>query len=108
MALVTAACGSDAHALPAISQSGVPDAEATIAERDIVTKVEDACLQSGGQTLVFVDGKAELVEVDSHERLQVRSVDDGGAGRLASVPIGEAKATPIGYPVQPDDWAETC
>ena len=65
----------------------------------------DGCLHSGGQTLVFVDGQAELVEVDSHQHLEVRSIGDDGVGSLASVPVDGAMTAPIGYAIEPDDWA---
>lgn len=105
-ALIVAACGSDTRALPAVPQSAVPEAEATVGERAVVSMTEEACLRSGGQTLVFIDGQAELVEVDSHQRLELRSTGDDGTGSLASVPIDGAEAAPIGHAVQPDEWAE--
>ena len=71
-----------------------------------MTVAGDNCLRSGDHTLVFVDGQAELTDVGGEQRLDVRWTTDEGGGSLASVPLEGSPAAPVGYVIEPGQWAE--
>lgn len=107
IAFFVAACGDDSgQALPSVPRSAVPAAAPTVGEEKPITLAGDNCIRAGDLTLVFVEGQAELTEVGPELRLEVRSVAEDGTGSVASVPIGEEAATPVGYPLdRPTEWA---
>ena len=106
VAFLVAACGGDSgRALPSVPPSAVPAAAPTVSQEDTITLAGDNCVRAGDVTLVFVEGQAEVTEVGSDLRLEVRSMAEDGTASVASVPIGEA-ATPVGYPLdRPTEWA---
>lgn len=107
IAFFVAACGDDSgQALPSVPRSAVPAAAPIVGEEKLITLAGDNCIRAGELTLVFVEGQAELTEVGSELRLEVRSVAEDGTGSVASVPIGEEAATPVGYRLdRPSEWA---
>jgi len=105
---LAAACSGDddGAALPSVPTSAVPRAEPAVGTDQPVTLVDENCLRADDLTLVFVTGQAEMRDVGTEQRLEVRSTAaDGGAG-LASVPVGALTGVPVlGHHVEPTEWA---
>lgn len=121
------ACGGDGADLPAIRAEDVPSGEPVSGPTDR-PELTDGCITAGDTTLVFVEGQASIESVGNDpdsgaemRTLELRYQTSDGAGVLASVGLDVPDAAiegdpdefeswpgsgPLGYPVEPSEWAE--